>query len=433
MSHGSPRGLGPSAPPLGVPVGYLALAIGCLTLALAVVLASPEVLLGGTLAPRLVAVTHLLTLGFVTGTIYGSLYLVLPFALRVRIREGPADYVALAAFYLGVMGLAWTFDHVALYRVIPFAAPVLGASAWLAVRTLGALRRSRIPGEVKAPFFLAWLGFAAAAAFGLLHAADRSGGLLGGTLADRVAAHAHLGFVGWALSLVLAVGNRLLPMVLPSAMPRGTRAWMPASLVWTGAVIHAGGRIARTTWLAETGVVLVASGLALFGVTLAWMLKHRRRPAPQVPRLDVPRLGALSAFGALGVATIGGVTLSLVPGGPRAVIGYGVLVLLGFFGQLVLAIEPRLVAWLLWMRAYAAVGYQRSPPHPYRLPCRACQVICLATWAVAPWALACGVLLGSTPVVRVAAASLLGGLGLHVLVLAMYGWRVFRRHPASTE
>ena len=94
----------PPVPPLWTPLGFLLFGLTSLLLALGTVAWWPALLLTGPLAPPVVAVVHLLTLGFVTSTILGSLYLVSGFAFRARMQEGPAD---LGALVLYAIGTAW--------------------------------------------------------------------------------------------------------------------------------------------------------------------------------------------------------------------------------------------------------------------------------------------------------------------------------------
>lgn len=408
------------------PMGYLLIGQLSLLAVLATIAAWPAVLQQGYLAPTVVGLAHLMTLGLVTATILGSLYLLSPFALRARMREGTGDLLALALFALGVVGMVVAFASGDVRAAALRWPPVVLALAWVAVHSLWALAQSGVTASFKVPFLLAWGGLAGTVLIGVLHGLDRSGSVLGGALADRVAAHAHLGLVGWALVLVVGAANRLLPMVLPAAMPGGIRVWGPPALLLAGAAAYASGRITALPSLALGGVAAIAGGIAAFLGNVAWMLRHRRAPARAVWSPDLPRAGALSALLSLAAATALGVALAGGWSGPRLVVAYGVLALLGFFAQLIVAMEQRLVPWLLWMRAYGARQPRPAPPSPYRLPLRPLQLLVTWSWAVGPWVLAVGAVAASTLAVRWAAV----GLGLavlaHAVVLAAYGSMAFR-------
>ena len=417
----SPLDRHPPRPPLWTPAGYLLLGLGSLAGALIAVAIQPDVLLGGILAPALVGIVHLTTLGFVTATILGSLYLVSPFALRTRMGEGAPDLVALTSYTVGTAGMVWSFSTGQPADAVLASSLVVLGVAWVAVRTLAALARSKLSFATRLPFVLAWTGLASAIVLGLLHALDGGRHLLGATVSDRVAAHAHVGLAGWALVLVMAVGNRLLPMLLPSAMPEGPRAWIPAGSTLLGSLLYAAGRIVGSVPASAVGLAGMLGGLIAFLASVAWMLRHGKPPGQSVPTPDPPRFGVLSSILCLVAAAGTGATLASGFQPPRLVAAYGALLLVGFFGQMILAVQQRLVPWLIWMRAFAATGHRRNPPTPYRMPLTALQKIVLGLWAFGPWVLAGGILAGSAATIGVVAAALALAVLGQVALLWSYG------------
>ncbi|MBZ0114800.1 MAG: hypothetical protein K8J08_20230 [Thermoanaerobaculia bacterium] len=406
--------------PIWTPVGYLLVGLLSLFGALATLAWSPDLLLSPALSRPVVAIVHLLTLGFVTSTILGSLYLVSGFALRTRMTEGPGDVVALLLYALGTVGMVRGFATGRPTAAAAASPLVLLGLGWVAVRSLQALAKSRLPSAAKAPFVMAWAGLATTAALGLVHAVDSSGRLLGGTLVDRVATHAHFGLVGWVLVLIMAVGNRLLPMIVPSAIPEGLRAWLPPTLTFTGVAFFAAGRLGSFSLLTHVGIFGMVAGVAGFASSLVWMLRNQRRPGRAVPRPDPPRLGALSSAICLLGATALGIALALGFSRPGLVAAYGILIFFGFFAQLIVAIEQRLVPWLFWMRAFVAAKHRQTPPAPYRLPLPRLQGLVLGIWAISPWILLLATLLGAPSGIRFAAIVMASSVVGHGLVLASY-------------
>ena len=79
----------PSATPSSaIPLAYYALAHAGLALALLVLIADPGLPGGSFYHPRMVALVHLLTIPWLTGSILGSFYLVGPLALRIPMPAG---------------------------------------------------------------------------------------------------------------------------------------------------------------------------------------------------------------------------------------------------------------------------------------------------------------------------------------------------------
>jgi hypothetical protein len=95
-------------PPRLVPILYVALAHVALALAFAVAAVDARAVSGFFYHARMLAVVHLVTLGWITASILGSLYLVGPIALRVQLPAGWMDY---AAFVLVAVGIAGMVTH----------------------------------------------------------------------------------------------------------------------------------------------------------------------------------------------------------------------------------------------------------------------------------------------------------------------------------
>ena len=66
---------------------------------------------------------------------------------------------------------------------------------------------------------LAFFNILVAAILGVLIGFDRVYHFLPGFVLANVFVHAHLAALGWATMMVIGVAYRLLPMILPAAMP----------------------------------------------------------------------------------------------------------------------------------------------------------------------------------------------------------------------
>src|SRR5262245_15842692 len=96
-------------PPRLLPTLYLALAHASLALAFALVAVDPRGVAGFFYHSRMLAVVHLVTLGWITASILGGLYIVGPVALRTRFAAGWQDYVAAACVWIGAIGMVAHF------------------------------------------------------------------------------------------------------------------------------------------------------------------------------------------------------------------------------------------------------------------------------------------------------------------------------------
>jgi hypothetical protein len=85
---------------------------------------------------------------------------------------------------------------------------------------------------------------------------------------------------------------------------------------------------------------------------------------------------------------------------------YGVLGLIGFLAQMVVAMETRLIPMVTWFWTYAASGYRAAPPSPHAMRQRRLQAIVFAGWTIGVPVLACGMFLESGLLVRVGTSAL---------------------------
>jgi hypothetical protein len=374
-------------------------------LAAAVLIALDAELLAATFYhPRLLAAVHLLAIGWISGSILGALYMVPSMALRVRLPRHFADLIAFAVFASGVVGIAVSFW---LWRPLGIAVSgvaVIAGAAWVAARVLPALRQSPAASAARAAFATGFGGLLLASLLGMAAAASR--GRLPAPQLAITFAHAHLAMLGWALPIVIGAGYRLLPMLLPAAMPSPRRMVAALSVTAGAALLLPAGLLSSSQPVVVTGAAAGLASVVLVVRDVGWMLRHPRPVPPARPRPDLPLGHVAAAFACLlAAATCGLVILGgYAPPGLRA--AYGILALLGFLGQLIAGVVQRLVAWLCWLHAYTADEYRSVPPSPYSFVPRGAQRLGLGLWLAAVPSLALGAATGEAWAVRCGALAL---------------------------
>lgn len=352
---------GELSPSSALPLAYYLVAYAGFGAAWLVLAIDPSLPGASFYHPRLVALVHLLTLAWLTGSILGSLYIVCPLALGVAMPAGKGDWIGFGAFVFGVSGMVahfWinTYDGMAWSALL-----VTGAIARVGIRALRGLRGSRVPWGVRLHVALAFFNIAAAAAFGIVIGFDRARGFLLVSPLAAMFAHAHLAAVGWVTMLVVGLSYRLIPMILPAAMPSGRSLALSAILLQGGLVVltlrllaDAGG-----VWM---GAVTIVGGLAAFITQVRGMLRHRLARPPALPARDWSTWQTHAAFAWLMVAVVIGVVLSIGPPDSYRlplIWLYGIAGLVGFLAQMVTGMQGRLVPLYAWYRAYDAIG---APP-----------------------------------------------------------------------
>jgi hypothetical protein len=404
-------------PTRALPLLYLGTAHVSLALAFLFAACWPHAVAGFFYHAWLIGLVHLVTLGWISFSILGTIYIVGPLAFQMEMPPRKLDYAAFGCALIGLIGMVGHF-WIQQYAGMAWSAGTVASGVlYMTVRIALRVRRAKIQPAVKLHVILACANFWLAAALGLLVAIDKVAHFLPGFVLANVFAHAHLAALGWATMMVVGVGYRLLPMIFPSKIPSGRSIYASAVLLESGVLGLFTTLLLRAAWTIVFGVTIVA-GLAVFLAHVVWMRRHLAAKPPGVQRIQFGVLHAASAAVSLVVAAAMGLTLIVVPVSPRSLqlaAAYGVLGLVGFLAQMVVAMEARLLPMVTWFWAYEASRYKVPPPSPHGMRDRILQAVVFGAWSVGVPALAMGMWAVSARLVSVGAWALFVGVALATL------------------
>lgn len=374
--------------------------------------------------PRLIAVVHLVTLGWISASILGAFYIVAPLALAMPFAARRADHVAYVAFWLGTSGMVagfWRGD----YAVVGIGSlGVIAAILLVAIRAWHGLLRARLPFGVALHVGLAFVNVLLAGSVGVVLALARAGGLDGWSPLAVASAHAHLAVVGWGVMMIVGISYRLVPMFLPAAMPTGR------GLAWSAVLLEAG--TLDLAWSLATGAgtlrgaLVIVAGLGVFVRQVRGLLGNRRpRPAEMVGR-DWSTWQTHVALLSLLVAVLLGVALAVRPDG-GLVWAYGVTGIVGCVAQMVVGIQGRLLPLHAWYRAMQRLDGDPPPRSVHRLADGRLALAIFLLWLVAVPLLAAALTWQWLAVIATASALLLSStvlqaVQMRVIVRRACGW-----------
>jgi len=358
--------------------------------------------------PRVLAVVHAFTLGWISLTMIGVLYQFVPALTKqaVPFRAAAALPVALFAagtcgmiphFWTGhLLGMSWSADMV-LAGVVLFAAqmlpPLLRARRWNDATVTG--------------IFAAVCALLGTALLGGLYAFDKVHPFLGGSVLSNIAGHAHLGLVGWITVTICAVSYRMVAAFLaPSeALPAAAR-WQILGLA-AAAPLLAGLLLLRSS-LALLPALAIVALLAWYVAILARLARSRRAV------LDWSLRHVAAALFHLGAAALLGLSLFAIDAagerGSRIVAAYGILLLVGWISNYIVGVGNRMAPALIGLGG----GLLASP-----------RLSALIFWLLnaGTVAMAVAVLAGRATALRLAMLAPLLAAGLFASALARRGWR----------
>jgi hypothetical protein len=343
--------------PFWLPATHFAAGLLFLATAGALLLgAAPDLAAGRFLQPRVVAVVHLITLGWLTTSIMGALSQLFGVVLGTPLRSIRLAAATLLLFVPGLGLFVCALFTGESHLVVPGALSMAAGLLLFVINAAATLRRSAQRDLTWWSLALA-LGFLLATiAFGISLGVNlQSGHLESGRMA-ALAVHVHVALAGWVGLVIMGVARRLLPMFLLS---HGTSE-RPMHLAIVSTAVGAGilslFHRAMNDTVFTIAVCMLAVGAVALGVQIAGYVKKRHRP-----QLDAGLRLLLtgSAFVLAAVAT--GVVIVSIGDTPARVTAYGVM-LIGGLALFVAGHYYKILPFLLWNHRYAPrVGKQPLP------------------------------------------------------------------------
>ena len=330
---------------LGVPLPYfVAGLVAWVLVAGGVPLLAPH-LVAGYDDPQVLALTHLAVLGWVTMTIMGALYQLFPVALQATISRPRLGRWNFWVYLAGVAGFVpsfyfnWTpgvavFGSLAVGGVIHFASNLL--LSYPSIRSWHPMAAYLLCG-------LGWL--VVTLGFGLTWALDWQFNWFGIT-PNLLAAHVHVGLVGWLACTLMGVSYKLMELFALSHRLSWRLAYANLG-IWNAGL--AGLTVSLLLWPGSPAVTACAALLGLsaavfvFDLLRLWMGRRRRGISLEQAHLAVS-LSSLLLAAALGVLIASGASLR-----PNWVVAYGYAAIVGCFGFAIIGKYSKIIPFLIWL------------------------------------------------------------------------------------
>jgi hypothetical protein len=375
-------GLSANAPSIRLPLRFMLTGLVALLVAFAALLLRPDLLATYHYNQYIIAVTHLIVLGWICTIVMGALYQLVPVALETKLYSERLAGWQFLFHIVGFAGMVWMFWTWNLKHVGHFGTVlVVGACLFVynIVRTLWRVPRWNIIASAVASAMV-WLLLAVMA--GLTIAVGKAsyssnlagpvGTLVGGLKSiaafmahfDAISAmhaHAHLGAVGVFLMLIVGISYKLVPMFTLSDIQSHWRTRASVWLINAGLLLSFFLILFRSRYK-ELGAVTVIVGLALYGIEINAILRARKRRA-----LDWGVRYFLTAIGLLAPLSILALVLSWPSLRLTQVTGqlenlYGFLALVGVVTFAIIGMLYKIVPFLVWYGAYSRrIGLSKVP------------------------------------------------------------------------
>lgn len=360
------------APPLSVPLRFFLTApIFAVVAALFLLWQGPTALVSRW-SPTTLAITHLLTLGFLASAMIGAMMQILPVVAGITVaRIHLTAGIVHGLLTLGTLLLvsAFALTQAAWFQL---ALPVLASAfLWLIGACVIGLWRSPGNGATLASIRLALLGLTITVGLGLTMGgafAWPAGWPASLSLMQLTRLHVLWGTMGWIGLLVIGVAYQVVPMfqVTPSYPQRLSRWLTPAifallALCSLASSVQAPGETASGLSWQTLFAGLIGIGLLIFGFATLYLQWRRKRPKPDVA-LYFWRTGMFCLI--LSVALwAASQLLPKLGANPAMPLMLGMLFLIGFAYSVINGMLYKIVPFLLWYHLQSKVTARGIVPN----------------------------------------------------------------------
>jgi hypothetical protein len=324
---------------------------------------SAESFIGHYFNPKLLAITHIATLGWGSMLIFGALYQFLPVILISDLYSPFLAKCSFVFFVIGISILVYSFWTFSVGPPIQMGAGILFIAATLFTYNIIATFKQAKEANLQADFIAAsCIWFWLTVLIGMLMAFNFTHPFLPKEHLYYLKIHAHIGIVGWFLLLIIGVSSRLVPMFLLSSSVNNSRLKYSYYII-NGALI---GFLIDSFLFngVSRGLIyfiLVIIGLGFYLSFLFLVYKKRARKI-----LDFGMKQSMIAFVVIGIPVIMGLLINsgLISDTGlllQMILVYGVSIFLGFISLLILGKTFKTLPFIVWLKLNKSKGLHKIP------------------------------------------------------------------------
>lgn len=313
---------------------------------------------------RILALTHLTVLGWVSMVIFGALFQMVPVVFEARLYSEKSAFLQYALFLPGLLGMVASFWNFKLGDTLLVSAGLVAAAFFLFIANVGVTLVKAKSRSLSGLFIATGLFYLTlTATLGFLLALNLAHPyIVRRDHLDLLNIHAHWGMAGWVGMIIMGVALKLIPMFsLAHGFSTNPAKWAYGFFnagLWALAL---GWWTDPQGWVVKAGGVLLACGIACYLQQVRIIHGSRLRRMP-----DLGMRFSLLAFSLVSVAAGLGLGLLFLnfQDGLRdgAVLAYVSVILLGAFSLLIVGQLYKIVPFLVWFHTFSSqVGLKPVP------------------------------------------------------------------------
>ncbi len=311
--------------------------------------------------PKILSITHITTLGFITMIIFGAMFQLVPVVLEVKLFSSLLDEIQFWIYLTGVVLLTTKFWFFNINYSFTFPAILLNAAMGLfsinIIFSMFKVKNWNITGTYFAASIF-WLIITAIA--GLLLAMNLDKPFFKISHFQYLKLHVITAFVGWVGMVIMGVSFKLIPMFTLSHNYKMIYGKITVVIINIG--------LLGVNWIMhykDVGLYnlifgsMIFAGFILYFIQIYLIFKNRIRK-----KLDSGLKFSAVAFILMGLTTILNFSFLFFEyeSTKNLTLIYGLIALFGSFGMLIIGQMYKIVPFLVWYHKYSSkVGIQNVP------------------------------------------------------------------------
>ncbi|MEP7143337.1 MAG: cytochrome C oxidase subunit I [Ferruginibacter sp.] len=318
--------------------------------------------------PHVLAITHVMALGWGTMIILGASHQLVPVLIEGKLFSNALASISFALAAVGIPLLVYSFFVFDMGLPARCGGILINAAILSYIINLAvSISKSRNE-NVHAVFVVTaacWL--LATAMAGLLLIYNFEYPLLSGNSLSYLPLHAHLGIIGWFLLLIIGVGSRLIPLFLISKYNNTKLLWAIYLLINIGILAFIGLFLYfPITFFYLLPVIFVLTGVLLFGYYCYQSYKKRiRKQVDEQMKISILSV-LMTVLPLLMLIIIIGFTLA-VSNNAGLVMTYGFMIFFGWITAIILGMTFKTLPFIVWNKVYHKRSGLGQTPNPKEL------------------------------------------------------------------
>ncbi len=315
--------------------------------------------------PEILAITHIMALGWGTMMILGASHQLVPVLIEGKLFSNILAHFSFITAAIGIPLLAYGFYVFNMGWPAQWGAILINTAilSYLGNLTLSMIKRKKV--NVHATFVLtAALWLFVTTLVGLLLVYNFSDPILPTNSLHYLSLHAHLGIIGWFLLLVIGVGSRLIPMFLISKYSNTRLLWVIFGLINTGLVTF----IIFFLYVPQKSFYLISFASILFGIgSFGYYCYHSFKQRIRKKVDEIMKISLLSVIMMLlPVILLFIIIIWLLINSinPQLVLVYGFVIFFGWITAIILGMTFKTLPFIVWNKVYHLQAGLGKTPNP---------------------------------------------------------------------